>query len=172
MNTPDLGELDGPMQDPITANFYVSLDSQDQPLPMAYRNLVKRTEQWPVTQATPEGPARLPKTARDMYALGFYAYDLAASSCTWALFAVEAALTQRLNKPKATRAEAIKLAEQQGLISGGAGDVLEAGRKLRNAFVHDGKQPTWTFATSVDIIRVSHQVVADLYPDTVVPQQP
>ena len=61
-------------------NFLGGLDANGQPLPMTYRRLRAAADDWIITDATPEGPARLLRAARDMFALGFYAYELVACS--------------------------------------------------------------------------------------------
>jgi hypothetical protein len=53
-------------------------------------------DDWIITEATPDGPARLLKAAQDMFALAFYSYELVACSHAWSIFAVEAALKLRL----------------------------------------------------------------------------
>jgi hypothetical protein len=68
----DLGEFAGPEPDPRMTNFLGGLDANGQPLPMTYRRLRAAADDWIITDATPEGPARLLKAARDMFALGFY----------------------------------------------------------------------------------------------------
>lgn len=161
----DLGELDAPTPDPISMRFYAGLDENGHPVPMTYRNLLMQAAQMPVTVATPDGPAELLKTSRDMYVLGLYSYNLVASSCTWALAAVEAALKLRLNKGKnATFQKMIQEADALGLVPPGAEDILETGREVRNFFVHEGKASVLPFAVAVNVIRTSHVLVAELYP--------
>ena len=72
----DLGEFAGPETDPRMINFLGGLDANGQPLPLTYRRLRAAADDWIITDATPEGPARLLKAARDMFALGFYAYGV------------------------------------------------------------------------------------------------
>src|SRR5690349_21797535 len=94
----DLGEQAGPEPDKRMVHFIGGVDAQGQPLPMTFRRLRTRTETCPVTAATPEGPAMLLKTAREMFAHGFYVYEFVAASCAWAINAVEAALKLRLER--------------------------------------------------------------------------
>jgi hypothetical protein len=76
----DLGEFAGPEPDPRMAGFLGGLDANGQPLPMTYRRRRAAADDWIITKATPEGPARLLKAARDMFALGYYFYELVACS--------------------------------------------------------------------------------------------
>lgn len=99
-----------------------------------------------------------------MFAHGFYVYEFVAASCSWAVNAVEAALKLRLERQDGFKA-LISLAEDRGLVSAGLGDALDAGRQIRNAFVHEGTQPVWTFGMADMALRVPHVIVAELYPD-------
>jgi hypothetical protein len=147
-------------------NFIGGLDSNGQPLPMTYRRLRAAADDWHITGSTPEGPARLLKAAADMFALGFYSYDLVACSNSWSIFAVEAALKLRLNADEKTPfAKLVKLALEEGLVSAYLADILDTGRDLRNRFVHEGKQPNWTFGMAHRVIGSSFKIVAELYPD-------
>lgn len=161
----DLGEFAGPEPDPRMTSFMGGLDANGQPLPMTYRRLRAAADDWIITKATPEGPARLLKAARDMFALGFYSYELVACSNAWSIFAVEAALKLRLGADqKAPFSGLIKRARQQGLVSDHLADILDTGRDLRNRFVHEGKQPAWTFGMAAMVIGASFKIVAELYP--------
>jgi hypothetical protein len=59
----DLGEFARPEPDPRMASFLGGLDANGQPLPMTYRRLRAVADDWIITKATPEGPARLLKAA-------------------------------------------------------------------------------------------------------------
>jgi hypothetical protein len=65
----DLGEYGCPEPDPRMMNFIGGLDAHGQPLPMTYRRLRAAADEWIITEATPDGPARLLRAARDMFAL-------------------------------------------------------------------------------------------------------
>jgi len=71
----DLGQHAGPRADGRMVHFIGGMDPQGRPLPMTFRRLKKQAETWPVTDATPAGPAALLKTAREMVAHGFYVYE-------------------------------------------------------------------------------------------------
>jgi hypothetical protein len=161
----DLGEFDGPKPDPRMSNFVGGLDANGEPVPMTYRRLRAAADDWIITEATPEGPARLLKAARDMFALGFYSYELVACSNAWSIFAVEAALKQRLGANVKTPFRALIMeARSQGLINDHLADILHTGRDLRNRFVHRGDQPAWTFGMAAQVIGASFKIVAELYP--------
>ena len=162
----DLGEFDGPGPDPRMKHFIGGLDSDGQPLPMTYRRGREVADGWVITSTTPEGPASLLKTAKDMFALGFYAYELIASANAWAFSGVEAALKHRLARGKEVQmARLLKEAEQAGLIDEALADKLDAGRRLRNNFVHEGRQGTWTLGMAAGVIGTSFEVVAHLFPE-------
>jgi hypothetical protein len=145
-------------------NFIGGFGQDGQPKPMTFLALQRHTDTWPVTKATPEGPAMLLRLSREMFAHAFFVYEFAAASCAWSLFGVEAALKLRLQK-NASLKELIELAEERGLIRPGSGEIVDAGRKIRNRFVHEGKQPAWTFGMADRALRSSHIIVAELFPD-------
>jgi hypothetical protein len=146
--------------------FVGGLDGDGQPLSMTYRRLRAVVDDWHITASTPEGPARLLKAAADMFALGFYSYELVACSNSWSIFAVEAALKLRLNAEQKTPfGVLIKKAMKEHLVSEYLADILETGRRLRNDFVHEGIQPAWTFGMASNVLRSSFKIVAELYPD-------
>ncbi len=162
----DLGEFAPPEPDERMRLFIGGLDVDGQPLPMTYRRTRSVADDWVITAATPEGPATLLKASRDMFALGFYSYELVACSNAWSLFAVEAALKLRLEAPQKTPfGRLIKDAKDAGLIGEHLADILDTGRDLRNRFVHEGKQPTWTLGMAGSVIGTSFKIVAELYPD-------
>jgi hypothetical protein len=146
-------------------HFIGGLDAHGRALPMTFRRLKQQAETWPVTAATPAGPAALLKTAREMFAHGFYVYEFVAASCSWAVNAVEAALKLRLEQQGSFRS-LIAAAEDGGILQPGTGAALHAGRDIRNGFVHEGTQPVWTFGMADQALRTPHFIVAELYPDT------
>jgi hypothetical protein len=99
-----------------------------------------------------------------MFAHGFYEYEFFAAACSFSIFAVEAALKVRLNG-NGTLGGLIKRAQQQGLITRDQAEILDAGRQIRNGFVHEGTQPAWLPAMAGSAIGASHNFVAELYPD-------
>lgn len=164
----DLGEFAGPEPDSRMSNFIGGLDDQGQPLPMTYRRGRSVADGWIITTATPEGPATLLKAALDMFALGYYSYELVACSNAWSLFEVEAALKLRLGASEKTPfGKLIRQAKEAGLVSEHLADLLDTGREIRNRFVHEGRQPTWTLGMAAQVIGTSFQIVSDLYPDEI-----
>jgi hypothetical protein len=161
----DLGESAGPEPDSRMTSFIGGLNADGHPLPMTYRRLRMAADDWIITKATPDGPARLLKAAQDMFALGFYSYDLVACSNAWSIFAVEAALKLRLGADQKTPFHKLIIdARDQGLVSDYLADILDTGREIRNRFVHEGKQPNWTFGMASEVIGASFKIVAELYP--------
>ncbi|TDD57689.1 hypothetical protein E1263_22620 [Kribbella antibiotica] len=112
----DLGEHAGPTPDERMRLFIGGLDSQGRPVPATFRRFQKQTETWPVTATTPEGPAMLLKTSREMFAHGFYVYEFIATSCAWAINAVETALKLRLEQPGSFK-ELITATQERGILS-------------------------------------------------------
>jgi hypothetical protein len=153
-----------PEPDERMTNLIAGFDDQGRIKPMTYRVMREHTQTWPVTAATPSGPAALLKAARDMYALGFYSYELVASACVWSLFAMEAALQLRLASTASLK-KLIELAEERKLIPEGSGGALSAGRKIRNHVIHRSVQPVWSLGMAEPVMCTSHAVVADLFPD-------
>jgi hypothetical protein len=138
------------------------------PAHSGYHELRRQASTWPVTEATPVAAAELLETSRDLYAQGYYSYPLFAVGGTWSIFAVEAALRDKLNGgEKQPLHLLVKEAERQGLLPtpGWDNERLDAGRKLRNELVHRGKQQVWTPAMARMIIGSSHEAVVALFPD-------
>ena len=147
-------------------HFMGGLDGNGQPLPITYRRLRVAADGWHITPSTPEGPARLLKASADMFALGFYSYELVACSNSWSIFAVEAALKHRLGAAeKVPYAKLIEQASEKGLVPDHLAKILHNARDLRNGFVHEGIQPNWTFGMAAQVIGSSFKIVATLYPD-------
>jgi len=146
-------------------NFVGGFDADGQPVAMTYVRMRKAADEWVITDSTPDGPACLLKAAKDMFALGFYSYELVACSCAWSITAVEAALKLRVNAPqKSSFDRLIKLAVEQNLVSAHLADILDTGRQIRNKFIHEGKQPVWTLGMAGNAIGSSFQIVGQLYP--------
>lgn len=164
------GEFDGPVRDSRMNHFIGGLDEAGQPLPITFRSMRELADGWVITTTTPEGPANLLKATQDMFALGYYSYELVACSNAWSLFAVEAALKLRFDgPPKAPFSAHIRLAKDAGLIDDRLADHLDTGRQLRNDFVHQGKQATWTLGMAAQVIGASFELVARLYPEQAAP---
>jgi hypothetical protein len=162
----DLGENAPPDADSRMMHFGGGVGSQGEVLPITYRRLHKYAhDNFVITATTPDGPARLLKAARDMFCLAFYSYELVACSASWSIFGVEAALKLRLGVERAVPlVQLVAKAREQGIVSDYAADILDAGRQIRNNFVHQGIQPAWTFGMASRAIGASFKMVAELYP--------
>ncbi|GAA0520951.1 hypothetical protein Ade02nite_65020 [Paractinoplanes deccanensis] len=99
-----------------------------------------------------------------MFSLGLYSYELIACSASWSITAVEAALKLRLDAGSKPFQWLIELAIEKGMVSAYLGDILDAGRQIRNRFVHEGRQPIWTLGMASSVIGSSFKIVAELYP--------
>jgi hypothetical protein len=133
-----------------------------------YHELRRQAGAWPTTAATPDGPAGMLRTSRDLYAHGHYAYDLLAAGVTWSAFAVEAALRIRLSaSQKAQFSALVKEAERQSLLPtpGWDNERLDAGRQYRNRVVHGNQHAVLPPVIARDVIGASHEAVAALFPD-------
>jgi len=132
-----------------------------------YHVLCEHAASWPVTANTPDGPAGLLSVSRDLYAQGYYAYALLSVAGVWSIFAVEAALRARLGVgPRVALAALVRQAERQRLTppAGWKDERLDAGRKLRNSFVHGGQHQFWTPAMAQPVLAAAHEAVAALFP--------
>jgi hypothetical protein len=133
-----------------------------------YHELRRQTESRPTTAATPEGPADMLSTSRDLYAHGYYAYALLAVGCTWSILAVEASLRMKLDASEKTPfAVLVKQAEQQSLLPrpGWDNERLDAARQYRNRIVHGNQHGVLTPAAARGIISASHDAVAAIFPN-------
>ncbi len=87
--------------------FVGGWDARGHHIPMNPGALRRSADEWPTTEATPEGVARLLRTSRDLYVASFYAYEFLTVGVLWSLLAVEAALRLRLGRGKSARFEAL-----------------------------------------------------------------
>ena len=133
-----------------------------------YHELRRQAGAWPTTEATPDGPADMLSTSRDLYAHSYYAYALMAVGCTWSVFAVEAALRIKLGADRKTPfGTLVKQAEQQDLLPRPGWDYkqLDASREFRNRVVHGNQHGVLPPVVTRNIIGGAHQAVAALFPD-------
>ncbi|MBO3738337.1 hypothetical protein [Actinoplanes flavus] len=145
-------------------NFIGGFNDRGEPVEITFARMQAAAADWIITPSTPQGPAQLLKAARDMFCLGLYSYELIACSASWSITAVEAALKLRLDAGSKPFQKLVTLAIEQELIDAYLGEVLDAGRQIRNNFVHEGRQPVWTLGMAGSAIGTSFKVVAQLYP--------
>jgi hypothetical protein len=160
----DVGESAPPAPDPMMVKFIGGFDGQGRARPMTFRRLKEVADSLVITSTTPEGPATLLATGRDMFALAFYQYKLLFASASFSIFAVEAALKLRLGL-RANFHSLVRKATEDGLITAEVADVVEAGRRIRNNFVHEGKLTQWTFGMAFNGVGASYRLVGELYPE-------
>lgn len=151
-----------PALDPRITSFVV-LDETG-PRPLAYQDLVQHTGTWSTTSPTPPGVAELLKTTRDIYSLAVYHYELFAVASLWSLLAVEASLRVHYDDDRASLKALIARAQRDSLLTAEWAARLDAGRELRNSFLHGRQQPVWTPGMAAGIIRATHAAVAHLFP--------
>jgi hypothetical protein len=133
-----------------------------------YHELHRQAGAWPTTETTPDSPAGMLSTSRDLYAQSYYAYALMAVGCTWSVFAVEAALRIKLGAGRKTPfSTLVKQAEQQDLLPRPGWDYerLDGGRGFRNRVVHGNQHGVLPPVVARNIIGGAHQAVAALFPD-------
>ena len=92
-----------------------------------YHEFRRQAEAWPTTEATPDGPAGMLSTGRDLYAQSYYAYALMAVGCTWSVFAVEGSPADQ------ARSRSEEAVQQAGQTDRAAGPVPSARLGLRTA---------------------------------------
>ena len=132
-----------------------------------YHALRVQAANWPVTSSTPEGPASLLRTSRDLYAQSYYAYPLIAVAVVWSVFGVEAGLRARFDADRKRPLKSlVRQAEEEQLLppTGWEDERLDAGRELRNRIIHTGDQPAIPPAMARSLIVASHELVAALFP--------
>lgn len=133
-----------------------------------YHELRRVAGEWFVTRATPEGPAALLRTSRDLFVHAYYEYEFFTVAVIWSIFAVEAGLRARFDADhRMDLRRLVRQAEQDGLLParGWEDERLDAGRKLRNRVIHGKQQIVQTPAMAAPMIAASHEVVAALFPD-------
>lgn len=132
---------------------------------MAHADLVRLTEKWPTTAATPPGVADLLTTARALVPLAWFHYESLVVAGMWSLLAVEAALHVRLDSGQ----EFFKLinrAQREGMITEQWATRLHAARKIRNDLAHARQRDAWSIGMTTPLLATAHEVVAVLYPDS------
>jgi hypothetical protein len=159
----DLGNQDAPEPDSMMLNFA----RVNGPPHSGYHVLRAEAASWPVTESTPDGPASLLRTSRDLYAQGYYAYYFIAVAVVWSVFGVEAGLRARFGADcKRPLKSLVRQAEEEQLLpaTGWEDERLDAGRELRNRLIHTGSQPGMPPAMARPMIAASHELVAALFP--------
>jgi hypothetical protein len=150
--------------DSRTLYFAGDVDELGRPLPMTVEVLQARTEKWLLSPHTPEGVAALLARSRQMFIDGYYTYENFMDAATRSLQAVEAALRVRLDAgPKVSFDRLIKQARAQHLVDEGAGEVLDAGRYLRNSQIHATNLPAFPPVMAAQMIATSHKLVAEIF---------
>ncbi len=143
------------------------------PRSLAYADLVRLTEKWPTTAATPPGVAELLSTARAVFALAWFHYELVVVACMRSLLAVEAALRVRLaadpgqdrRKHEPSFSQLVRRGRQEGLLTSEWPDRLDAAREMRNRLAHAQEQQTWSVGIAAPIAAAAHELIAVLYPN-------
>lgn len=153
-----------PEPDTRMTNMIAGFDEQGRSQPMTYEAMLELATTWPLTTATPEGPAERLRVARDMFALAFFCYEMLPMAGAWALMGVEGALRLRLESTKPLF-KLIEKAKAQGLLPEGSEVVLHAGREIRNSLVHAENPPVWSLGMTGPVMSTCHAIVAELFPD-------
>jgi hypothetical protein len=153
-----------PEPDARMTNMIAGFDEHKRPRPMSYAAMEELTNTWPLTAATPAGPAERLLVARDMFALAYYCYEMLPIAGAWALMGVEGALRLRLEST-APLAKLIEMARDRDLIPEGSEGALQAGREIRNRLVHGETPPVWSLGMADPVMRTCHAIVAELFPD-------
>lgn len=123
------------------------------------------TATWQTTSATPPGVAELLLLSRRLYSHGCFVYDFVTVAAHYALIALEAALSERLNRTDSF-AKLIERAQRDAVIDAEEAEMLDkAARHLRNDFAHAKRQAVWTPAMASSVIGSIHVSVAQLFPD-------
>lgn len=149
--------------DPRVAMMTAGFDSEGQPLAITPASLETISTAWPTTMHTPAGISEILGVSRRLFAHSCYVYEFLPISAHYALMAIEAALKERLGG-KGNFVKLINQACEAGLLNEGQRERLHAGRELRNGFSHPSHLSVWTLGMTEPILRVSHEVVADVFP--------
>lgn len=123
--------------------------------------------EWRTDPAVPEPVAEMLATARRLFVHGYFVYEFHVVAVAWSLFAVEAALRDRLDAGRGPRkpgmAKLVGRALEAGLLTEEEADSLRAGVELRNGFAHPGGQVVHSPGMAAALVGSSHAAVADLY---------
>lgn len=134
---------------------------------LSYLHLCETAAHWPKASGAPPNVAALLGTARSLYTLAWYRYELLVVAVGWSLLAVETALRASLAAPRSkTFRGLIREAANRNLIESGLAERVDAGRQIRNLLMHPrvGQPiPAWTPAMSREMLSTAHAVVAQLY---------
>lgn len=151
--------------DPRVATTIGAITADGTVLAMTPERFTTPTETWQITTTTPTGVAELLLLSRRLCSHGCFVYDFVTVAAHYALIALEAALSERLNRSDSF-ARLIERAQRDAVIDAQEADMLDkAARHLRNDFSHAKRQVVWTPAMSASVIASIHLSVARLFPD-------
>lgn len=156
--------MSGREADPRSLIFAGDIDESGQPLPMTPAVLHGRTQKWPLSDNTPEGVAAILARSRQMFVDGYYTYENFMDAVTRSIQAVEAELRLRFDANESVSfARLIRRAKAEGLMDEETCEILDAGRELRNRFIHATGAPVLNPAIAARMIGSSHKLVAEIY---------
>ncbi len=153
--------------DPRWGCFIRGFDPDGRPLPMTREVLVELSSEWEelLPADTPEGERALLAQSRSLFIGSWHHYEHMVTGCLVALQAVEAAFRHIAYPAASAKVPLKKLvtrAANEGLLSEREHEQVKAGVGLRNSLAHPDRQSAWTLGMVDPVVRVSHQVVADL----------
>jgi hypothetical protein len=136
------------------------------------------TDSWPTTADTPDGPAAMLRLARDTVVTSVIVYEQLTVAVFWSLLAVEVGLRSKLaaaGVPTSAGRRSFgwsKLFQEacaNGLVPVGAdgapSNIWDTARTIRNRFAHPEQVSVFSPGMALPMVRTSHVLVAELFPD-------
>lgn len=135
------------------------------PVRMSLALLQENEREWSrlLSLALPDGVRRLFATARSLYVLSWFSYEVLVVASFVAFQALEATFRQVVY-PEAgdgvSFARMVKWAERDGILSAEWGEILQSGAELRNALAHPLDQTAFTPALTRSVLETTHKVAS------------
>jgi hypothetical protein len=131
-----------------------------------YPDLVAAASRWPTHPAVKKEVGQMLETCRHLFAHSYFVYEFGPVAVVWSMFAVEAALRDRLGE-RVKRSNGLKkliaTAEDLGWLSPDQAEGLRAGAELRNRFVHAQTYGVFTPGQVAGVVEGAHAAVVQLY---------
>lgn len=131
-----------------------------------WKDLQQLASEWPVSDTVPQHINAMLQTARDLFVQHYFVYEFGAVSVVWSLLALEAALRDRFSVEEDKERRLVDLiaeARDCRWIRDNDDQLLDAGRQLRNRFVHAHKQAVLTPGLVAGMLQTTQDLIVRLY---------
>lgn len=153
---------DFPDPDPRWENFVGGLDESGAPRPMSYSDLEGIANGWTNlmdSSVADRGASRLLATARCVFGLSYFNYDLMAVAALLAFQAVEAAFRELYADAESVPwKRLVDRAQRESVIPNNIAELAMSGAELRNMLSHPLTQAAFTPGMAGGMVEQSHRL--------------